>query len=59
MKIDSTWQIFEKILKYQISWLIRLIGAELFFHMNGQTDTEICQRDEAKSRFSQLCECVW
>jgi hypothetical protein len=36
---------------------IRPVGTKLF-HVDGQTDrqTEIDRRDEANSRFSQLCE---
>jgi len=51
MKFEFSWQIFEKILKYKISWKFHPVGAELF-HVGGWTD----RHDEAKSRSSQFCQ---
>ena len=38
MKLELSWQILEKTLKYQISLKIWPLGAELF-HVDGQKDT--------------------
>jgi hypothetical protein len=53
---NDTWifsRDFRKILKYQISWKIRPVGAELF-HADGWTDGRADGDDEANSRFSQF-----
>jgi hypothetical protein len=57
---NQTWIFstdFEKIHKYQISWKIRPVGAELF-HAGGRKDGRMDRQDEANSRFSQFCLCA-
>jgi hypothetical protein len=57
MILKFTWQIFRKILKYQISPKIHPARAELF-HADGRTDGKIDRQtdDEANSCSSRFCE---
>jgi len=45
MKLEFSWRVFRKILKYQISWKRLSVPAELF-HADGETD----RNDVANSR---------
>jgi hypothetical protein len=51
-KLDFSRQIFEKMLKYQIS-----VETELF--TCGRTNGQIDSLTESNSRFSQFCERTW
>jgi hypothetical protein len=54
MKLEVSRQIFEKFLKYQISWKSVQWEPSCFMGTDGQTDGRTDRHDEANSRFSQF-----
>jgi len=48
MKLEFSWQIFDKILKYQIS--------RKYVHWEPRRSLRTDRHNEANSRFSKFCE---
>jgi hypothetical protein len=59
MKLEFSRQIFEKILKYQISWKSVQYESSRSMWTDGRTDGQTNRREEANGRFSQFCESAY